>query len=610
MFSRQPRSRTPSPPSASLKSKYESPYSAKSVGSRYGETGYGGYGMSKPNPLPMNFMEKANTVAPLPFDRRGGPKNMSQDSINFNGANGANGANGTTASPRIRNSKGKEQFKILSTRTSSPTTDKFSQPLDPSLSARRPTQLNDIDAFLADNSQYAQPPPPVPRAEPGPEGPAAAWLADEVKPMWNPNFRGVDGPSLQQQARPKQQPRPQPRPQPQQPLARPANASPPQPQPPPKPRQESLASSYSNAGGRNGSTTLGDYSRQGKSSVSRPAKEQAREPETSRKQRPTNNSFSDYSWQRNGSSPVPVKASSKVNPTTPIKAGGFTDIRDPAIQHASSASWSGRKPSDASQWSSQGGQYPTPYDNGQTQRRQGSNASAPAAQFSDPFTTSRPSQDAAMARNSPSTHPQNMPLPPLPPADTAGPFGGYSMQPRPSAASIPRGMQFGSVSVGSTGSPRTLTSMCRACGRPITGRSLKDSSGRLSGKFHRECFCCSVCASAFPSGDFYVLNDMPLCRQHYHERNGTQCDKCGDGIEGHYLETDWHGLFHLGCFGCASCGMALAEDYWELGGVAYCQRHAFSGRVYGSNAGMRQPGYGGGRKNPEKRKTRLGTMRM
>src|ERR1700760_2179612 len=123
----------------------------------------------------MNFMEKANTAAPLPFERRNGPKRPSEDSINFSISNGTTSTNATTGSPRIRNSKGKEQFKLLSAKTYSPTSDKFRQRVDSASGHRRPTGLHDIDAFLAENSQYEQPPlppPPVPRNEPKPDVPA------------------------------------------------------------------------------------------------------------------------------------------------------------------------------------------------------------------------------------------------------------------------------------------------------------------------------------------------------------------------------------------------------------------------------------------------------
>jgi hypothetical protein len=141
---------------------------------------------------------------------------------------------------------------------------------------------------------------------------------------------------------------------------------------------------------------------------------------------------------------------------------------------------------------------------------------------------------------------------------------------------------------------------CRGCALPIAGRSLKDSSGRLTGRYHRDCFRCVSCAAPFPSGEFYVLADKPYCQTHYHERNGSCCRRCRAGIEGAYLETDGKAIYHPGCFRCESCGSALAEEYWELEGRPLCHRHNFgSPSAAGGAVGA------GAHKYPERRRTKL-----
>jgi hypothetical protein len=114
---------------------------------------------------------------------------------------------------------------------------------------------------------------------------------------------------------------------------------------------------------------------------------------------------------------------------------------------------------------------------------------------------------------------------------------------------------------------------------------------------------CTTCSAPFPTGDFYVVDNAPFCQHHYHEKNGTLCASCHTGIEGRYLEADPGNMFHVDCFGCAKCGIGLREDYWEIDGVQYCQRHAFARNEVALRGGGGRPG-----RDPEKRKTRYGMM--
>jgi hypothetical protein len=121
---------------------------------------------------------------------------------------------------------------------------------------------------------------------------------------------------------------------------------------------------------------------------------------------------------------------------------------------------------------------------------------------------------------------------------------------------------------------------CRACGTPIHGKSVKAADGRLSGRFHKECFSCKTCAAPFPTGEFYVLQNAPYCSRHYHELNGSVCKSCNGGIEGQYLETANGEKFHTSCFECGLCGVALKGDYWEVDGRPVCERHAYTARSF------------------------------
>ncbi|KAJ4290449.1 hypothetical protein N0V90_010665 [Kalmusia sp. IMI 367209] len=117
---------------------------------------------------------------------------------------------------------------------------------------------------------------------------------------------------------------------------------------------------------------------------------------------------------------------------------------------------------------------------------------------------------------------------------------------------------------------------CRGCSEQIVGKSVKDSSGRLTGRYHKQCFVCRTCRDPFPTAEFYVFNNSPYCEQHYHQLNGSLCRACNRGIEGQYLETDQRLKFHPRCFSCFTCRIVLRDDYYEFGGRNYCERHAYS----------------------------------
>ena len=146
---------------------------------------------------------------------------------------------------------------------------------------------------------------------------------------------------------------------------------------------------------------------------------------------------------------------------------------------------------------------------------------------------------------------------------------------------------------------------CRGCSEPIVGKSVKDSSGRLTGRYHRSCFVCRTCGDGFPTAEFYVFENAPYCEHHYHRLNGSLCRSCNRGIEGQYLETDTYEKFHPRCFTCSTCRVPLSADYYEVGGQKFCERHgqrAAAPRQNYLGPGDYRP------RNVQKRRTRLMMM--
>lgn len=91
---------------------------------------------------------------------------------------------------------------------------------------------------------------------------------------------------------------------------------------------------------------------------------------------------------------------------------------------------------------------------------------------------------------------------------------------------------------------------CRGCGEMIQGKSVSSADGRLTGRYHKQCFVCKTCKEPFQTADFYVLNNNPYCARHYHTLNDSLCKSCDRGIEGQYLETEVKQKFHPHCFTC------------------------------------------------------------
>ena len=123
--------------------------------------------------------------------------------------------------------------------------------------------------------------------------------------------------------------------------------------------------------------------------------------------------------------------------------------------------------------------------------------------------------------------------------------------------------------------PATAKGNCKGCGEAIKGKSISSADGRLTGRYHKDCFVCKTCQEPFQTATFYVLKDAPYCERHYHKLNGSVCKTCDKGIEGQYLESESKQKFHPNCLACADCRRNLRNDYFEMNGRVYCERDAF-----------------------------------
>lgn len=117
---------------------------------------------------------------------------------------------------------------------------------------------------------------------------------------------------------------------------------------------------------------------------------------------------------------------------------------------------------------------------------------------------------------------------------------------------------------------------CRTCGLEIVGRGIfSKKQDELSGQWHKKCFKCTECDIRFnKSTPCYILNDMPYCQQHYHEKNNSICKICHQFIEGECLENDKKERFHVYCLTCFLCHEPITQDYFIFNDeIPLCANH-------------------------------------
>jgi hypothetical protein len=56
-----------------------------------------------------------------------------------------------------------------------------------------------------------------------------------------------------------------------------------------------------------------------------------------------------------------------------------------------------------------------------------------------------------------------------------------------------------------------------------------------------------MCHASFPDNIFYVYEDQPYCKTHYHYLNNSLCNRCHQGIENLCAHTNEGWRFHPKC---------------------------------------------------------------
>ena len=162
-------------------------------------------------------------------------------------------------------------------------------------------------------------------------------------------------------------------------------------------------------------------------------------------------------------------------------------------------------------------------------------------QRKNPSISSSHSSDSGTTRSHPSEN--------TPPSSAASPITPSKQTEYPiSINSVKTKVEHKSEHLGP--SAKASLPICRACQGPIKGRSLASQDGKLSGRYHKRCFCCTTCQKPFETATFYVFQDRPYCKRHYHELNHSTCGECGEGVEGRCLQLEDNTIRHPACFTC------------------------------------------------------------
>ncbi|KAI9469027.1 MAG: hypothetical protein EXX96DRAFT_590188 [Benjaminiella poitrasii] len=120
---------------------------------------------------------------------------------------------------------------------------------------------------------------------------------------------------------------------------------------------------------------------------------------------------------------------------------------------------------------------------------------------------------------------------------------------------------------------RLFLPKCPACTKPVEREAISALDGKLDGKWHLECFNCQICHESFPDNIFYVFNNQPYCKRHYHFLNNSLCNRCHEGIENLCAHTAEGWRFHPECFTCEICQVKLDDTYYVFENRIYCETH-------------------------------------
>ncbi|CAO3563162.1 unnamed protein product [Mortierella alpina] len=99
----------------------------------------------------------------------------------------------------------------------------------------------------------------------------------------------------------------------------------------------------------------------------------------------------------------------------------------------------------------------------------------------------------------------------------------------------------------------------------------------LGKSWHPGHFFCRECGDPFEEDGYMVHEDQPYCEKDYLRLFAPKCSGCQDPIQGDFINA-LKGKWHRDCFGCTVCHIGFdSSSYYVENGKPYCQTHYKSG---------------------------------
>jgi len=111
-------------------------------------------------------------------------------------------------------------------------------------------------------------------------------------------------------------------------------------------------------------------------------------------------------------------------------------------------------------------------------------------------------------------------------------------------------------------------SKCAGCGQPITTHCLT----ALSQSWHPDCFVCMKCHTPFNNASYFEKFGKPYCNSCSYEFNASRCRACNQAIRGNVINA--LGTWHPEHFVCQTCHQPFPQgEFYEVDGLPYCEQH-------------------------------------
>lgn len=120
-------------------------------------------------------------------------------------------------------------------------------------------------------------------------------------------------------------------------------------------------------------------------------------------------------------------------------------------------------------------------------------------------------------------------------------------------------------------SDHVIIDQCQGCKNAISSTSTYIKHKKRC--WHPECFKCTICKTWLASGEYYGVDDNPMCKDCFTTKSSRKCTACQEPIVKKGVQ---HGLalYHSDCFNCSKCNSNLTNESKVKGdgGKLFCNK--------------------------------------